>query len=206
MTKATEVPPRRSRGRPSRRRSELERLLDLTVLGPTTQSWDLLAIHRDDHALRAHRQGAGQLYPPARLEAPPRPNSGGQGAPPPLRRLRLLEPGSSTGCHPRRESGLQAHDAVQARASAVGFVPIWSDSLTVPSSADPTRNWAPAGSSPGQLIPLGRLGKGPERFVHRLAWKLLRGPIPDGMELHHLCGIHTCWNPDHQVSTGRCST
>ena len=35
MTKATEVPPRRSQGRPSRRRSELERLLDLTVLGPT---------------------------------------------------------------------------------------------------------------------------------------------------------------------------
>jgi hypothetical protein len=39
MTKATEEPPRRSRGRPSRRRSELERLLDVTVLGPTPQSW-----------------------------------------------------------------------------------------------------------------------------------------------------------------------
>jgi hypothetical protein len=25
----------------------------------------------------------------------------------------------------------------------------------------------------------------------------LRGPIPDGLELHHLCGVHACWNPDH---------
>jgi hypothetical protein len=54
----------------------------------------------------------------------------------------------------------------------------------------------------GPADPYGRLGKGPERFVHRLGWKLLRGPIPDGMELHHLCGIHICWNPDHlQVVT-----
>jgi hypothetical protein len=36
----------------------------------------------------------------------------------------------------------------------------------------------------------GRIGKGSERFVHRLGWKQLRGPIPDGMELHHRCGVH----------------
>jgi HNH endonuclease len=49
----------------------------------------------------------------------------------------------------------------------------------------------------GPADPYGRIGKGPERFVHRLGWKLLRGPIPDGMELHHRCGVHACWNPDH---------
>jgi HNH endonuclease len=49
----------------------------------------------------------------------------------------------------------------------------------------------------GPTDPYGRIGKGPERFVHRLGWKLLRGPIPDGTELHHRCGVHACWNPDH---------
>jgi hypothetical protein len=49
----------------------------------------------------------------------------------------------------------------------------------------------------GPADPYGRLGNGPERFVHRLGWELLRGPIPDGMELHHRCGVHACWNPEH---------
>jgi HNH endonuclease len=49
----------------------------------------------------------------------------------------------------------------------------------------------------GPADPYARIGNGPERFVHRLGWKLLRGPIPDGMELHHRCGVHACWNPDH---------
>jgi len=49
----------------------------------------------------------------------------------------------------------------------------------------------------GPADPYGRIGKGSERFVHRLGWKQLRGPIPDGMELHHRCGVHACWNPDH---------
>jgi HNH endonuclease len=47
------------------------------------------------------------------------------------------------------------------------------------------------------------MGKGPERFTHRLGWKLLRGPIPNGMELHHRCGIHACWNPDHLQAVTR---
>jgi hypothetical protein len=95
----------RRRGRPGNRRSELERLVDLTVLGSThPELGNLLAVHGDDHALRAHRQGAGHLRSPARLEAPPRPDSGGQGAPPPLRCLRLLEPGPSGARHPCRES------------------------------------------------------------------------------------------------------
>ena len=35
----------------------------------------------------------------------------------------------------------------------------------------------------GPADPYGRIGKGSERFVHRLGWKQLRGP--NGMELHH---------------------
>jgi hypothetical protein len=23
------------------------------------------------------------------------------------------------------------------------------------------------------------------------------GPIPDGKELHHRCGVYACWNPEH---------
>jgi hypothetical protein len=49
----------------------------------------------------------------------------------------------------------------------------------------------------GPANPYGRIDRASERYVHRLSWKLLRGPIPDGMELHHRCGVHACWNPDH---------
>jgi hypothetical protein len=51
----------------------------------------------------------------------------------------------------------------------------------------------------GPANPYGSLGKGQERSTHRLGWNWLRGPIPEGMELHHLCGVHACWNPDHLV-------
>ena len=50
-----------------------------------------------------------------------------------------------------------------------------------------------------RLLDYGRLDKGTERSTHRLGWTWLRGPIPHGMELHHLCGVHACWNPDHLV-------
>ena len=32
---------------------------------------------------------------------------------------------------------------------------------------------------------------------HRLVYELLVGPIPDGLELDHLCRVHNCLNPDH---------
>jgi hypothetical protein len=34
-------------------------------------------------------------------------------------------------------------------------------------------------------------------MAHRVAWELLVGPIPDGLELDHLCRNHGCVNPDH---------
>jgi hypothetical protein len=34
-------------------------------------------------------------------------------------------------------------------------------------------------------------------LVHRYAYELLVGPIPDGLHLDHLCRVRTCVNPDH---------
>jgi HNH endonuclease len=33
--------------------------------------------------------------------------------------------------------------------------------------------------------------------AHRLVYTELRGPIPDGLDLDHLCNVKTCVNPDH---------
>jgi hypothetical protein len=35
------------------------------------------------------------------------------------------------------------------------------------------------------------------RLAHRLAYLLTVGPIPDGLELDHLCRVHGCVNPAH---------
>lgn len=38
---------------------------------------------------------------------------------------------------------------------------------------------------------------GHEHKVHRVAYTLLVGPIPEGMELDHLCRVKLCVNPTH---------
>lgn len=38
---------------------------------------------------------------------------------------------------------------------------------------------------------------GRKMAAHRLAWTIWRGPIPDGMEIDHLCHVRHCVNPDH---------
>jgi hypothetical protein len=35
------------------------------------------------------------------------------------------------------------------------------------------------------------------RLVHRMLWELLVGPIPDGLQIDHLCRNRKCVNPDH---------
>ncbi len=35
------------------------------------------------------------------------------------------------------------------------------------------------------------------RRAHRVAWELLVGPIPDGLDLHHKCFTPRCVNPEH---------
>lgn len=42
-----------------------------------------------------------------------------------------------------------------------------------------------------------RHGKSVAWRVHRLAYVALRGPIPDGMTVDHLCFNRACCNPDH---------
>lgn len=33
--------------------------------------------------------------------------------------------------------------------------------------------------------------------AHRVSWELRRGPIPEGMQIDHLCRNRRCVNPDH---------
>lgn len=33
--------------------------------------------------------------------------------------------------------------------------------------------------------------------VHRVAYELFHGPIPDGLTIDHLCCNKRCWNPAH---------
>lgn len=42
----------------------------------------------------------------------------------------------------------------------------------------------------------GRFGR-PTRMAHRIAWARLRGPVPDGLVLDHLCRNTLCVNPSH---------
>lgn len=46
----------------------------------------------------------------------------------------------------------------------------------------------------GTATPYGRIAKAQDSYTHRLGWKLLRGAIPEGKELHHRCGVYACWN------------
>lgn len=34
-------------------------------------------------------------------------------------------------------------------------------------------------------------------YAHRLAWRILRGEIPDGLQIDHLCRNKLCVNPEH---------
>lgn len=46
----------------------------------------------------------------------------------------------------------------------------------------------------------GRLRVGPtyrRMSVHRIAYELHKGPIPEGYEVDHLCRVRSCCNPDH---------
>jgi hypothetical protein len=38
---------------------------------------------------------------------------------------------------------------------------------------------------------------GPIYAVHRVAYEYFIGPVPDGLEIDHLCGNRRCVNPDH---------
>lgn len=48
----------------------------------------------------------------------------------------------------------------------------------------------------------GRVGTTRRRtaLAHRVAYELVKGPVPDGLTLDHLCRTHRCVNPDHLES------
>jgi hypothetical protein len=49
--------------------------------------------------------------------------------------------------------------------------------------------------------------RGRKWMAHRLVFELLREPVPDGMQLDHLCRNPSCVNPDHlEIVTSRENT
>lgn len=54
---------------------------------------------------------------------------------------------------------------------------------------------APTKAGYGRMSVGGRDGR--ETGAHRVAYELLRGPIPTGLVLDHLCRTQLCVNPDH---------
>lgn len=49
----------------------------------------------------------------------------------------------------------------------------------------------------GALNAKGYARRGDGKLVHRAAWEELVGPIPEGYEVHHLCGRKNCARIDH---------
>lgn len=64
------------------------------------------------------------------------------------------------------------------------------------SGQDPLGCWLWAGEKNsdgyGQIRIAGKTLK-----AHRVAWELMRGPIPSGLQLDHLCRVRSCVNPEH---------
>ncbi len=40
---------------------------------------------------------------------------------------------------------------------------------------------------------------GKQVAAHRYMWTVMRGPIPEGIHIHHLCEIKLCLNPQHMT-------
>ena len=38
---------------------------------------------------------------------------------------------------------------------------------------------------------------GRQQYAHRVAWELCNGPIPEGLQIDHLCRNRRCVRPDH---------
>ncbi len=57
---------------------------------------------------------------------------------------------------------------------------------------------AQTASGYGEMVVGSKRGPGPRMaYAHRLAYEHACGPVPDGLELDHLCRQRCCCNPDH---------
>src|SRR4051812_35361028 len=94
------------------------------------------------------------------------------------------------------------------RCGCARLVPVRADGLAHHSCKD--QRWATANR--GHKTPchvwllaktptgygLERTGDGgPMDYAHRNAFQRSRGPIPDGIQIDHLCRVRECVNPDH---------
>lgn len=69
----------------------------------------------------------------------------------------------------------------------------WGDHLyTVTDCGYATPCWIWNGSKDS-----GGYGQSRRTKAHRVAWTVIRGEIPEGLELDHLCSQPACCNPDH---------
>jgi HNH endonuclease len=76
----------------------------------------------------------------------------------------------------------------------------WLISRTIPVPFSGCWVWDGACSSAGYAqyrLPGGSM------YAHRLAYELAKGPIPDGLDIDHLCRVRCCVNPDHLEAVTR---
>jgi len=76
---------------------------------------------------------------------------------------------------------MSLHDRLIERREVVGDCWIFTGART--------------GGGYGSIGTGGRHGK--RHYTHRLSYELHVGPIPDGMQIDHLCRVRACFNPAH---------
>lgn len=105
-----------------------------------------------------------------------------------MNELTLFDPPPTSGAvlGPRRAPARARHtdsvsDRLWARVDRSGDCWLWTGALD--------RNGYGRISTGGRGDPIA--------FVHRVAYELIVGPIPDGLVIDHLCRNRACCNPDH---------
>ena len=81
-------------------------------------------------------------------------------------------------------------------ASQQGMTPILARMMDKVIVSDDCWEWTGKTTRGYGHIQKGRRGEGLV-YAHRVMYEALVGPIPDGMEIDHLCRNKACVNPDH---------
>lgn len=80
------------------------------------------------------------------------------------------------------------------------FDDVTLESLRRRATVTPRGCWVGVGSDIGHGYHQLHRRRGDRRwvqYVHRLAYQLAHGPIPEGYEVDHLCRVPACCNPEH---------